>query len=216
MTTLATNRTAARAELQETSPGFWSNADIDGWINLIYAEIFQALRVEATATLSLTANVDNVTLPTDFYLARRVEIQTIAGSTNWAEIRPSSVDLRSPVDPVNPTLTGVPTGYYVYGNKIIFVPVPNAAYSATLYYYKNATALVADGDSIVYPEGVSTVKFDDAILLGVCGRALRKRQDGSYTTYAGDFNSALSALKSDALDRGVSTPLVVRDDWSNE
>lgn len=218
MSTWATIRSGIRTELQEASAGFWSDAELLKWGNKAYSNLIKALRVEGTSTLTLAAGTESYTLPTDFYLARRVEIQSTAGSvTNWINVLPYSLDLRRPGDPTVPTLiTGVPSGYYIFGNKIYFVPIPDSAYSGTLYYFKNATPLAADGDSPAYPEGVIATDFDDTIELFVCARALRKRSDASYTTYAGDYNSALAALTGDATDRGDAAPLQVRDDWMSE
>ena len=217
MATIAATLAQVRAEIQEPTAGFWSDAEITNWLNEAYSELLVALKVETTAALTLVARTESYAHPADFYIARRVELQTTAGSpTNWIEVQPYNLDLRRPGDPTNPlTLTGVPFGYYIYGGKIVFVPIPDSAYSGTLYYYQNATVLTG-GQSPSYPEGIQAIRFDRALFLYACAQALRKRQDGAYTTYGNDFNSAVAALTRDALERGSNAPLQVHDDWMSD
>lgn len=217
MATITATLAQVRAEIQESTAGFWSDAEITNWLNEAYSELLVALSVETTSTLTLVAGTESYSLPTDFRLARRVEIQTTVGSaTNWIEILPYTLDLRRPGDPVNPvTLTSTPTGYYIYANKISFVPIPDGAYSGTLYYYQGATVLTG-GQSPTYPEGIQAIRFDRALFLYACAQALRKRQDPAYTTYGNDYNSAVAALVKESLDRGSYAPLMVKDDWFSE
>lgn len=215
MTALSTVRTDIRTELQEPTAGFWTDAELTKWINRSYMDLIRACKVEATSTLTLANGTESYSLPSDFYMGRRVELQSTAGSaTNWFEVQPYDLNLRRPGDPLSSaTFTSTPVGWYIFNNKIYFVPVPDLAYSGTLYYYKNATPLVADGDSFVYPEGVLADTFDPAVLYFAVGMALRKRQDSAYTTYLGDYAAARGEIIRDAGDRGMETPLIVHDDW---
>lgn len=215
MTTWADRRTAIRDELQEVTPGFWSQAELLRYAHRGYQRMIRALRVEKTSTLTMVVGQEAYDLPADFYLVRRVELQTVAGSAeHWQQVQPINLDLRRPGDPLQTaTLTAFPTGYYLFGGKIRFVPAPDKAYSGTLYYYRSATALVDDVDELVYPTGIDTERFDEALDWYVCAMALRKRQDPAYTTYLGDHAAALNQLIADADEEGQSTPLMVRDDW---
>lgn len=216
MTTWATRRTDIRSELQEATPGFWTQAELLVWGNRVYKRMYRRLRVEKSSTLSLTAGTEGVNLPSDFYLARRVELQSQVGSNeNWYEVRPVSIDFRRPGDPVN-ALTGPPHYYYVSDGKIRFVPIPDQAYTGTLYYFARPTALSADGDALVYPDGVDAEVFDEVFDQYVIAQALRKRQDPAYTTYLGDHAAGLNALIADAERRGQSAPQMVIDDWASE
>lgn len=217
MSTRLTIETRIRTELQESTAGFWTNAELEAWMDEANADIVRATKQESTATITCVAATESYALPADFYLARRVELQSTAGSaTNWFQVLPYSIDLRRPGDPINTaTLTGSPTGFYIFNNKLYFVPIPDQAYSGTLYYYKNATAFTGDSDSPSYPEGASVARVDRAILLYTCAMALRKRQDGAYITYASDYNSLLTAIIADAAERGNDAPLQVFDDWAN-
>lgn len=218
MTTWTQRRSDIRDELQETTAGFWSQAELLKWANRAYRRIYRAMKVDATSSLTLASGTESYSLPSDFYLARRVEIQTLAGSsTSWTALQAISLDLRRPADPLaTATLTAQPTGFYIFNNKLYFAPIPDAAYSGTLYYFKYPTALVNDNDSLVYPEGIDSDRFDEAIDWYVIGQALRKRQDPAYTTYLGDFQALLNQLSADAAERGSAEPLLVRDDWASE
>lgn len=215
MATRGTIVTNARTELQETTPGFWTNAELQNWADEAHADLVAATRQEASSTLTLVAQTESYALPADFYLVRRVELQSVAGSaTNWQELQPLGLNYRQPADPTNTlNLASVPYGYYIFGGKIYFVPVPDQAYSGTLYYYKNATPFASDSDTPSYPEGVPAFRFDRLLVLYICAMALRKRQDTAYTTYLADYNAGRADMVRDALNRGSSAPLIVADDW---
>lgn len=218
MTTLATLRTTARTELQEAVAGFWADSELTLWVNEANGELIDAAAVDATSTLTLVANTESYSLPADFSLARRVEIQVPgASAANWMVLQPLSIDLRSPGDPLNTTtLTSTPTGWYVFNNKLYLIPIPDQSYTGTLYYFKRSALLVGDSDALVYPEGFSSVTFDKAIVDYVVAKALTKRQDNAYTIYAGRYNAGLGALQRFAEERGNSNPMVVINDWDWE
>ena len=208
--------TQVRVELQETTPGFWTDAELNGWLDEANGEVTRAARVDATFSFTLITQTESVALPSDFFLARRVEIQSLAGSaTNWRELRALSVDFRRPADPTNPVGTyGAPFGYYIYNNKLFVIPPPDQGYSGTLYYYKDATPFSGDSDTPVYPESIAQLRVNRALFLYTCSMALRKRQDGAYTTYAGDYNAIIMGIERDSEKRGKTSPMIVRDDWS--
>lgn len=215
MATRLTIETNARTELQEATPGFWTAAELHRWYDDANSEITVATKQEATATVVTVAGIESYSVPTDFYLARRIEIQSVAGSaTNWINLLPYSLDLRRPGDPLNSvTLTSTPSGFYVFNNRVYFIPVPDSAYTSTLYYFKNAAQSTQDSDTPSYPEGIAQQRVDTAIFLYICAQALRKRQDSAYTTYSSDYNAALAGITRDALDRGGTASLQVYDDW---
>lgn len=216
MSSRLTILTSVRLELQETTPGFWTDAELNGWLDEANGEVTRAARVEASAAFTMTAQTENVALPADFFLARRIELQSLAGSAaNWRELRPLSLDLRRPADPTNPAGTfGSPFGYFIYGTTMTVVPSPDQGYSGTIYYFKNATPFTGDTDTPVYPEGISQLRVNRTIFLYTCAMALRKRQDAAYTTYAGDYNSMLKDIEKDTIRRGLVAPMIVKDDWA--
>lgn len=218
MATRLTIETAARTELQEATAGFWAATELHGWYDEAHAEIVARTKQEATSQATLVNGTESYSLPADFYMARRVEVQMTAGSnTSWTQVQPYNLDLRRPGDPLNPTLlTGVPSGYYIFANRIYFIPLPDSAYVSTMYYYKNATASTSDSDTPSYPEGIAQVRVDGAIKLYIVAQALRKRQDQSYTTYANDYNAAVDKMASDAGERGSATPPMAISDWWDE
>jgi len=208
--------TTVRLELQEATPGFWVNSELNTWADEAHADLVAATKQETKITITMAAQTESYALPADFYLARRVEMQTTAGSsTNWRELQPLGVNFRQPSDPVNSATTAsAPYGYYIFGGSIYFIPIPDSAYSGTLYYLKNATPFTSDTDTPSYPEGIPAFRFDRLITLYVCALALRKRQDPAYSTYLSDYNGGRADMIREALNRGVSAPLIVSDDWA--
>lgn len=218
MATRLTIETAARTELQESTPGFWSAAELHIWFDEANAEIVSRTKQETTATITMVSGTESYSLPTDFYLARRVEVQSTPGSaSNWLYVQPVGIDFREPGDLSDTTTqVGTPGYWYIYGSKIYFSPIPNGAYTGTLYYVKNATATTADGDTPSYPNGIAQVRVDSAIRKYICAQALRKRQDSAFSTYANDYNADVAGIVADAAERGSMTPPLVVNDWSDE
>jgi len=216
MATRLTIVTNARTELQESTAGFWADTELQRWYDDANSEITTSTKQEATASSVLVSGTEAYALPADFYLARRVELQSTAGSaSNWFNVLPYPLDLRRPGDPINTTnLTSTPVGFFIFAGDIYFVPIPDQAYSSTLYYFKNAVISSSDSDTPSYPEGIAQQRVDTAIKLFICAMALRKRQDSAYITYSGDYNIALAGIVKDALDRGSTAPLQVLDDWA--
>lgn len=218
MSTRLTLRTNVRTELQETTPGFWQDSELNGWLDEAHAEIVAATRQDAISSFTLAANTESYALPADFFLARRVEIQTSPGSvSSWIEVKPYSLDLRRPGDPLNTTTqASTPVGYYILDGKLYFVPVPDQAYSADLYYFKNATPFTSDTDTPSYPEGIPAARVDNVLTDYVVAKALTKRQDPAYTVYAGRYDAGLLALSIEAQRRGMATSDQVVDDWLSD
>jgi hypothetical protein len=215
MATRITIETAARTELQELTAGFWAATELHSWFDEANAEITSKTKQEATATITMVAGTESYSLPTDFFLARRVELQTTPGSaSNWMFLQPLAIDFRDPGDLLDTTTqTGTPYGWYIFGTKIYFTPIPNGAYSGTLFYVKNAVASTSDSDTPSYPNGIAQVRVDNAIKKYIVASALLKRQDPTYAIYAGGYTADVSAIESDAAKRGSATPPIVVNDW---
>jgi hypothetical protein len=165
----------------------------------------------------MVAGQESYTLPADFYLMRRIELQTNAGSaTDWQALQPISLDLRSPGDPLTAAGLSVPAGWYILGGKLYVSPIPDQAYSGTLYYFKNATPMTSDGDTPIYPEGLVAEVVDPMLKDYVVAKALTRRQDPAYTIYAGRYDAGLGQIIRDAEERGNANPYVIVDDWAGE
>lgn len=99
----------------------------------------------ATATLTTTANIATVTLPTDF-----LEAKALVNTSTTNPINVLTYYTASALYTAFPTALTVPDrpkGYTFVGSTLELAPVPDSAYTLKLYYYQKATALSASNTS---------------------------------------------------------------------
>ena len=96
------------------------------------------IRRQITAgTLTTTANTQSTALPTDFLEAENLSISSGGVNRNLEYVNVERMDLAYPVGSGN----GVPVVYTFEGASVLWGPVPDAAYTVSLYYYARLTAL---------------------------------------------------------------------------
>ena len=91
-------------------------------------------------------------------------------------------------------VTGEPTHFAYYNDRIELFPIPNSAYSLPVYYIKSLTALSADSDTSAWTEGVT----EDLIVYGATKNMMATvlhDNDGA-AVYAGLERQALHDLRS--------------------
>lgn len=113
-------------------------------------------------TVSTSANVDNVTLPTGFYKLRKIAYEK---NNESYPMRRASHELWK--DDITPE----PWGYYtpryrIIKNKLYFWPAPTAVETIRLWYIKGPTILSDDGDTInILPHWLEWIYSDVCIKL---------------------------------------------------
>ena len=96
------------------------------------------IRRQITAgTLTTTADTQSTSLPTDFLEAENLSISSGGVNRNLEYVNVERMDLAYPVGSGN----GVPVVYTFEGANVLWGPVPDAAYTVSLYYYARLTAL---------------------------------------------------------------------------
>lgn len=124
------------------------------WINDGQAEIVQRTDelFQTKATASTTAGTAEYSLPTVATNIIRMNRVFYKGNS----IRPISIQQAEELYPekdMTPRPQGIPEAYWIWANKIIFEPAPDATGAfLTVYFQTYPTNLAAIGDSLTLPE----------------------------------------------------------------
>lgn len=203
MSNLGQIRTNVRTEILEPTAGFWSDSEINRFINEAADDLTEAARVEAgPQSIPLVAGTDNYALATDFGRTRYVERETNVGSGLYVPLRAGELaDRRSE--------KAIPTSYFIYNGRIYIAPTPDAAYNVRVWYYAAATTLVLDTDTPVIP-----TRFHRLLELFAVAQCKRKQNDPAYSTYIADYASGRADMIQKLTNRSQAQSFpVTRDDW---
>lgn len=206
MTTLANLETQVRDEINESTAGFWTSAELRRYINEGNRILTRAYRLESATpqTINTVDGTESYALASDF--AAPVKIELVDDTDDWTSLR--RIDQKERVDG-----KGEPEAYYIKGTKVYFSPKPDDAYEIRVWYFVKATTLSADGDSPVIPSD-----YHDLIAKYAIARAKQKDDDPAYQTYDQQFEDGKREMVKDRLeeDEGADTPTTVQyvdDDW---
>lgn len=204
MSNLGQIRANVRTEILEPTAGFWTDSEINRFINEACDDLTEAARVEAgPQSITLVAGTDNYALAADFGRTRYVERETNVGSGLYTPLRPAELaDRRSE--------KAIPTAYFIYAGRIYIVPTPDAAYGLRVWYYAAATTLALDTDTPTFP-----ARFHRLAELFAVAQCKRKQNDPAYTTYIADYASGRADMVAKLAMRSQANGfMVVRDDWA--
>lgn len=149
-------------------------------INGAYRDIWNKLPVHAKedvvttngatppVTLATTAGVDYLSIPSGIFAINQVIMD---GTRLWQS------DWRRYSDSTTPHSSAKPTEYFIYGKKIYFNSIPDAAYTIVLWVIKDAVALSGNSDVPDLPDA-----FEQALLslsIGYTWRALNNAEKAS-------------------------------------
>lgn len=166
--------TAVRVELNDSGgTPLWASALLNSYIVDAIKEYSRELPEEAAADLSVTADVETVTLPARFVKAIRVEQPD--GVLRWPLTTQRTyeatlgglselVDFESRVG----ESSGKP-GYRIWAGSLVLDPAPGEtdATGGRMEYLRTYALPAADGDTLATP-----TEDDDLLLKMVCARAL--------------------------------------------
>jgi hypothetical protein len=101
-----------------------------------------AFNQDIDSSQTTSASSENLTLPADYFSISSVRI--IYGTNDQAVLRSSSwTDMQA----YDNTITGRPVVYCIFDGVIKLRPIPDAAYSVVISYYKKATIPLSSGDT---------------------------------------------------------------------
>lgn len=158
----------------------YSSTEIKNYINDAQRDIFNEYRLlfmEASQNYTMTSGVSDITdgsgLPTNYVQAIDLLLTTDNKEKylDYRDIR--YIDGTYPdADDTSAHSSGVPSYWYNYAQTIRTFPVPDAAYTVTLRYYKSPTELSADAD---VPEVPS--EFEEILVVGAAYRVMQVKDN---------------------------------------
>lgn len=115
-------------------------AVIPDFVTLAEARIARDLRIRkqiSIATLTTTAGVQGVTIPSDFLEIENITLTSTSPPASLAVVTPEILDRKFPMN----YQTGQPQVYCLLADSINFGPTPDAAYTVSVDYYARLAAL---------------------------------------------------------------------------
>lgn len=173
--TLSTARSEVRALLDEPSAQFWSDAQLNSWINQGAQDIArraQALWMQA----NVTAVVDqqNYQLPTDFLGVHRIDYQ-LSNSDQTYNLEFRGIKTMDEIWGILHQLPAAfPQAFFLWnstgaaGGQPYFATYPVVADAGTfiVYYYRNAIAASTDGTLVDVTPAYEDLVYDYAVAKG--------------------------------------------------
>lgn len=158
----------------------YSSTEIKDYLNDTQNDVFNEYRLpfmQASQGYTLVAGTSDITngvgLPTDYVQALDITLTTAGYEKVLNYIDVSELDNIHP-DPDDTTVNpvNVPENWYFYADTIKVYPVPAAAYTLTLRYYKKPTVLSSDSDVPDIPS-----EFQEILVMGAAYRVLQVKDN---------------------------------------
>ena len=195
-------RTSMRNLLNEATPGFWSNAQLDAYINLAQTRvnsIISSTRQDYFTTITTfqtVAGTRSYAFPTSCKYIRRIEIYDTADANNIIKID----ELKFPRLEANGdwlfTKNAQPKRYVITGTQFDLLPIPDSVYDMRVYYDMLPNPLSIDVDTPTIP-----ADFHDMIVFWACLLAKKQNEDDDMG-FASLFNIRKSELIESLINRG--------------
>lgn len=199
--TLAEARTEARDILDEANAQFWTDAQLNTWINQGCADIARrALCLRSMATPAVTANVQNYNAPSDMYELYRVEFVPSTGTF----IYPLTFMGYQEADQAWGTYQSFPAAwpeiFTLWINpgrttaspanlEIRLFPVPSQPGVLNVLYYRQTVLAVFDGDQIDTLPGWEDLAVEYAVF-----KAKRKDKEADWQDAFSFYESRLNDM----------------------
>jgi hypothetical protein len=202
-------RTGIRALLNEPTAGFWSDANLNSYINLANQRVNSIIAATkedyftVSATFSTIAATKSYTFPADCRFIRRMEVYSTSDTGDIEKLD----EIRFPRTESGgewpfPT-SGRPKRYTVFGTQFNLEPIPDAVYTLRIYYDSRPDDMAQDSESPTSP-----VDFHDMVVYWACTLACAQNKESS-EEFVGMFNLRKAELIQSLLSRGSDDPRAV-------
>lgn len=211
-TTLLQMRTRVRYMLNETTASFWTDAMLNQWINDACDDLARdtetLLKVTSPALVS-AANTQDIAAPTDLLRIHRI-VHKYNSETQQNALHPMDLSAMDSVWGSRSDMQGRPCYFALWGTNpsvtIKLFPVPTAAGTLTVYYYRRPVAASADGDSVDVAGGW------EELVENYCEyRAKRRDQDPSWQEAKALYDEKKSSMISHTRRLTDQAGVVVND-----
>lgn len=192
----------------------YSSTEIKNYLNDAQNDVFNEYRLpfmQATQNYTLTAGTSDITngsgLPTNYVQALDITLTTSGYEKVLPYVDVSEVDDVYP-DPDDTTVnpSNVPSNWYYYADTIKVYPVPNAAYTLTLRYYKKPTILSSDSDVPDLPS-----EFEELLVVGAAYRVMQVKDNYDQAgILQNKYDEILQKLVAKYSQRQVGSPPIMR------
>lgn len=191
--TLGDLRDDLRARLDEVTARFWTDKELNRWLNEGALEI--ARRGECLAdstTATIAASSGTAALPIDGFRLHRAEFTNDLGVTVYPlEFRdPNEMDqfwINRTQQQYRPSFL-VPEGYPPNWTASLY-PIPASSGTLTVYYYRTPAQALADTDQLDLPSG-----WEDLAVLYASYVALRKDGSPIWREAKEEFTEKMAAM----------------------
>jgi hypothetical protein len=204
MATLLELRTRVRSYLDEPDARFWTDAELNNWINqayfFAYMEFVQAFEnYFATVVFqNITAGVDTYALPANFDKFRLLE-RVINNTVTIPLQEFNRIETSNLISSFTATNSYLPT-YRFVGPNFVLEPMPQVTITngLRLEYVPGAAPLVADGDS---PVSTFLNQWQELIVLkAVVSAKLKEEMTGNQGADLGPFQVMLETWENKVKD----------------
>lgn len=184
--TLLEIREAARRRADQVNSDFRSDADINDLINQTLAEVYEHIiiaqpeRYLGSQTFTTVNGTESYALDATVYKVKGIDA-TFPGNTT-----PRSLDMFQWQDR-NRYSAGLgwdmytPCAWRLYGENIVFTPVPTAAIPVTVWFHPAPPQMAADSDTF---DGVAG--WDEAVITGVAWKLSLEEADTELSMQLGN------------------------------
>jgi hypothetical protein len=193
--TLAQATTEVRSIIDEANPQFWTDAQIQSWINQGCQDI--ARRAETLwqeTTINVAAGVQNYPFPPDFLNCHRAEF-TLSGTDQTFNLDYRGINTMDEVWGILHSLPAAwPQYFTIRGNSamgfyLMLYPSPGASGTLTVYYYRAAQLVTVTTQNIDVQPGWEDIVFDYAVY-----KAKRKANDPTWQEAFQLYNGNLQQM----------------------
>lgn len=192
--TLLQLRTDARSRIDEVTARFWTDSELNTWINEGCRDIARRAEVlEDRVDITVTAGVQEYSAPTDTVRIYRIEWIPTGTSQKWTLEYRDWHSLDNVWGIFQSTSQGYPIYYSMWGFvpnlKIDVFPIPSQAGVLHTFYYRLPVSLTTDGQTAELPEG-----WQDLVAVYCTFTALMKDGDRRWQDIKQDYEGRLSDL----------------------
>jgi hypothetical protein len=179
--TLAEVRTQIRDRLDEAAARYWTNAQIDSWINEATRDVARRAEVlQTTSTITTIAGTQEYSMPSDVVRVHRVEHHSGDAVTPLEYRDFNNMDAVWGTGQKQTTNTR-PYWYSLWGYppnlKVVLFPIPALSDDTIkVFYYRMPAAISGDSTTVPVPQG-----WEDLVVMYAEYIAFRKDGDPRWT-----------------------------------
>lgn len=208
--TLLELRTRSRQRADMESTGFVQDPELNSYINASYAELYDLLVskygsdyfVASPYDFTTTSNVDTYPLPVSFYKLLGVDYKI--DSPNWVTLKRFEFSERN-LPQTWDIYSAEFIRYRVFGNNILFSPIPNVPQTMRLWFIPLPDQLTLDTDSFSGINGYEEYVIIDAAM------KMRIKEESDIQDLLVQKMAMKKRIEDMADARDVGSPATVQD-----